>query len=267
MADAFSITATRTGRLDAVVAQMRDIPARVIPFAASTALTRTARDGQRAIIAAMPRVFDNPTRYTLNATRLVPASIDKLVATVAVKDQGTGGSTRPESYLLPEVEGGPRREKRFERALRYQGVLARGQFAIPTKSAQLDANGNVSRATIAQILTALKGVRGGVTGKGQRKGQGRRLKNDLFVGVPTVGSGAGRRPRANAPAGIYRREGLSGKGEDRRGRLRLLFVFANQAPQYGRRLDFEGTVAAVVRDRFAVEFERAATAILNRRRP
>lgn len=257
MADAFSITATRSGRLDAVVAQMRDIPARVIPFAASTALTRTARDGQRAIVAAMPRVFDNPTRYTLNATRLVPASVDNLVATVAVKDQGTSGGTRPESYLLPEVEGGPRREKRFERALRYAGVLGRGQYVLPGGNARLDASGNVSAATSRQVLTALRNIRA-ASATGRRLKKGRKLANDLFVGTPQNGRGAGGRKRPGAPEGIYRREGQ---------RLRVLFVFANQAPKYGRRLDFDGTVAAVARERFAAEFERAATAILNRRRP
>jgi hypothetical protein len=268
MADAFSITATRTGRLDAVVAQMRDIPARVIPFAASTALTRTARDGQRAIVAEMPRVFDRPTRYTLNATRLVPASVDNLVATVAVKDQGTGG-TRPESYLLPEVEGGPRREKRFERALRYAGVLTRGQYVIPGGNTRLDASGNVSAATSRQVLNALRDVRAAAVlpklknqravssaGRGRRKG--RKLANDLFVGVPVNGRGPNARPRPGEPEGIYRREGK---------RLRVMFVFTSQPPKYGRVLDFKGTVEAVARERFAIEFERAATALINRRRP
>ncbi|MFM2053611.1 MAG: hypothetical protein RL456_1648 [Pseudomonadota bacterium] len=256
----------KTGSPGTAAALLRDIPASVIPYAAATALTRTAKAGQQAIVEAMPRVFQAPTRYTLNATRLVPATKKNLVATIAVKDQAGGNATRPESYLLPEVEGGARREKRFEKALRYQGLLARGQFAVPGEDAKLDASGNVSRATIAQILNALKGVRGGVGKKGQKEGKGKRLKNDLFVGVPTVGSGAGRRPRPGAPAGIYRREGDSGKGDDRRSRLRRLFIFTDQAPTYGRRLDFDGTVSKVVQDRFEVEFERAAAAILSRRR-
>lgn len=245
-----------TGSPAVAAALLRDVPAGVLPYAAATALTRTARDGQKAIVDAMPRVFDKPTRYTLNATRLVPATKDNLVATVAVKDQGTSGGTRPESYLLPEAEGGKRTEKRFEKALRYQGVLARGRYVVPGQAAKLDASGNVSAATSRQVLEALKGMRAKGS-MGKRGAKGRKLKNDLFVGTPQVGSGAGRRDRDNRPEGIYRREGK---------RLRLLFVFTSQAPTYRKRLDFDGTVSKVVQERFAAEFERAATDILNRRR-
>lgn len=258
MADAIRMTLSRVGPPSAVIAAaIRDIPARVIPFAASTALTRTAREGQRAIVAEMPRVFDKPTRYTLNATRLVPASVDNLVATVAVKDQAAAGSTRPESYLLPEVEGGQRREKRFERALRYAGVLGRGQFVLPGSGAKLDANGNVSAATSTRVLNALQSLRA-VRGRGRSLKRKTTLANDLFIGAPMNGRGPNARKRPGAPEGVYRREGA---------RVRVLFVFANQAPRYNRLLDFDGTVAAVVRTRFAAEFERAASAILNRRRP
>lgn len=251
----------KTGSPAVAAALLRDVPVGVLPYAAATALTRTARDGQKAIIAAMPRVFDRPTRYTLNATRLVPATKDSLTATVAVKDQGSGNGTRPESYLLPEVEGGRRSEKRFERALRYSGVLARGQYAIPARGLKLDAAGNVSASTSREILAALKGVRAAsatrdyATGKRLRKG--RVLNNDLFIGRPNDGWGPNAKPRSKSPEGIYRREGR---------RLRLLFVLTNQAPAYGRRLDFDGVVAQVVRERFAAEFERAATDIINRRR-
>lgn len=233
---------------------VRAVPASVIPYAAATALTRSVQAGKAAMQQRMPQVFERPTAYTLNALRIEPASKDKLTARIAVKDQAGGASTRPESYLLPQEQGGNRGEKRFERALRYMGVLRQGQFAMPGAAAKLDAAGNVSAAEIRTILRALQAVRGGVGAKGQRAGRGKRLQNDLFVGTPTVGSGAGRRNRAGAASGIYRREGH---------RIRPVFIFG-KAPTYARQLDFDGTVSAVVRERFRVEFERAAADILRR---
>lgn len=253
----FMLNFTRSGSIADAIAAARGVPSSVIPYAAATALTRTAYAGRDAVRDRMPAVFDRPTRYTLNALRVDGATKTNLTARVAVKNQATGTGTRPESYLLPEVEGGPRSEKRFERALRYSGVLSSGQRVMPGSAASLDAQGNVSAREISRILSALKRVRGDVNAAGQRKGRGRKLQNDLFVGMPSVGSGAARRARAGAASGIYRREGR---------RIRPLFIFTDQRPTYRQRLDFAGTVQPVVLDRFRAEFERAATDILNRRR-
>lgn len=239
---------TRSGSIADVIAEARSVPARVIPYAAAAALTRCAVAGQAEVKRVMPQVFKGPTRYTLNSTRVVQATKDNLVASVAVKDIAGQGATRPESYLLPGVDGGQRGEKRFERALRYSGAMKRGEYAIPGAAAKLDAAGNVSRATVNQVLNALKGV------KGQ---QGKKLQNALFVGAPSVGFGAKRRARPGAQSGIYRREGK---------RLRPLFIFTNGAPSYRQRLDFDGVVSTVVRARFAAEFDRAAQDILSRRK-
>lgn len=250
----FSVTRSGITGSQAAAA-MRDVPARVIPYAAATALTRSVKAGQKAVIDRMPAVFQNPTRYTLAATRIEPATKDKLTARVAVKDQSANG-TRPESYLLPEVEGGARSEKRFERALRYQGILSRGQQAMPGEGMDLDASGNVSARQVSQILSLLKKTRGGVGYKGQKKGRGKKLKNELFVGRPVNGSGINARPRPGQPEGIYRREGR---------RLRKLFIFTKPGT-YRERLNFEGIVAPVVQSRFKAEFELAVEAMLRKSR-
>lgn len=244
--------------LGEVAAYIRTIPTRVVPYAASTALTRTAKDGQAAIVAEMPRVFDRPTRYTLNATRLIPATAKSLIATVAVKDQAGGTSTRPESYLLPEVEGGNRSEKRFERALRYQGLLSKNMRAMPGDAIDLDTFGNISNRQIRTVLALAK--KQGRSPTVHKDTIGRKIRitsrSDLFVGIPTQGSGKGRVKRKGALPGIYRREGH---------RIRPLFIFTGATPNYRRRLDFDGVVAKVATTNFAVEFERAASALLARR--
>jgi hypothetical protein len=242
------LTIARQGSIADVIAAARDVPARVIPYAAAGALSRTAKLAQTAVIDAMPRVFSNPTRYTLNSTRVVTATKDNLVARVQVKDQAAG--TTPENYLAPEVFGGGRNEKRLEKALRYMGVLKAGQWLMPGAAAELDAAGNLSGAKSKALLKTLQSLRGvgGQRADGSRR-KGRKLKNDLFVGTPR---GGGR-----TRAGIWRREGH---------RLRPLFIFATQAPQYRQRLDFDGIVLPVVLERFRDEFNTVAQGILARRR-
>ena len=130
--------------------------------------------------------------------------------------------------------------------MRYAGVLGAGQFAMPGKGMELDANGNVKGAEVRTILAALKNIRGGVGAKGQKAGRGRKLANDLFVGKPNGGS---------RPDGIWRREGQ---------RIRALFVFTNAAPTYSKRLDFTGVVQRVALERFEPEFEKALNAMVAR---
>lgn len=240
------LTIRRTaGDLQSVIQAIPNVPRRVIPYAASTALTRVAQHAATKVLPdEMRKNFSNPVSYTLNSLRVVPSTTDTLSARVMVKDQSSG--LPQERYLLPEVEGGQRNRKGLESALGYMGILRSGQYAMPGKAATLDASGNVSGAQVRTILAALKNIRGGVTGKGQRKGRGKKLANDLFADKPMGG---------NRPSGIYRREGK---------RLRPLFIFADKAPTYAPALDFTGTVQSVVLDRFRPEFERAVADMLSK---
>lgn len=229
-----------------VIASMRGVQSYMVPYATATALTRTAKHAaDKAVPDAMRAAFSSPVSYTLKSLRVEPASKDSLSARVMVKNTADGG-VRPENFLAPQVEGGGRKFKGLESGLRYAGVLRSGQYAMPGKGLSLDASGNVKGADVRTILTALKGIRGGVGAKGQRAGRGRKLANDMFVGKPRGG---------NRPDGIWRREG---------DRIRPLFVFASKAPAYSRRLDFTGVVQRVALDRFKVEFDKALQAMASK---
>lgn len=227
----------------AVVASMRDIPARVIPYATATALTRVAKEAQREVERRMPEVFNEPTRFTLNALRTEPASKDRLVARVAVKDIAAG--VPQEKYLEPQVVGGPRREKRFERALRYSGALAPGERATIGQAAPVDRHGNIAVGEIRRILGAL-GIET-KAGKAGKETKGRRPGQAYFAGA------VGRR----GARGVWQRDGR---------RVRPVLIFTRQAPQYRKRLAFGEIARQVAEDRFADEFARAARAIMARRR-
>ncbi len=241
------LTIRRSGpTLAEIAADVRSVPVRMVPYAAATALTRCAQYAQRTELPAeMRRVFSSPVAYTLNSLRIEPATKDTLSARVMVKDTGTGSGVAQEKFLQPEVEGGVRGHKRMENAMRYAGVLGTAQYAMPGAGLSLDANGNVKGADVRTILTALKNIRA-VSSARWKQRKGRKLANDLFVGKPNGG---------NRPDGIWRREGQ---------RIRALFIFTTDAPDYSRRLDFSGVVQRVALERFRPEFEKAVAAMQSR---
>lgn len=229
-------------------AELRGIPERVIPYAASTAATRVARHLARVEIPAeMQRVFDRPTRWTLNSLAVTPATKNNMSARVFVKNQGA--RVPQERFLVPGTEGGPRGEKAIERKMCYEGILPTGARIVPGDDAELDAHGNITAASFRRMLTALGAGSAAssarATKAGQKQRRGRALKNALFAGSPKGGS---------RPAGIWRREGQ---------RLKALAIFV-QNPTYRPRLDFEGLAARLTRERFEPEFLAAAQSILSR---
>lgn len=262
MADFFSVRLARTGDdLRSAAALLREIPRTVIPYAASTALTRVASAARQDIRAEMPRVFDRPNAWTLNSVRVRPARVDKLSATIEVKDDAPNNGTRPEDYLLPNVVGGPRKEKRFERNLRYAGILAPGRRAIIGQGAKLDAYGNLSRGEIQRILTAVRASFDPAQNRTTSRKSRKNAKNaQYFVrGLDTVrmeGGAPVRRAGFGTP-GIYQRQGRKAVP---------VLIFTDKPPQYRKRLDFDRIAQRRADEDFAAEFERAALAILSRRR-
>lgn len=222
--------------LDALAAELVDIPSRVLPYAAATALTKGVKRGQAAVITRMSQAFVRPVAYTLNSTRIEVATKDKLSARLAVKDQRTGRGTRPESYLLPEVEGGVRSQKGLEKLLRFRGFLQAGEWAYPQSSSILDANGNVSGPKVRSILNQLG-----------------RPGSPYFV----------------ASLGKSRTHGVWERGDHKGGRtgkkqtrtVRAVFVFSRAVPTYKARLDFTGEARKAVDAGFADDFYAAAQSI------
>lgn len=220
-------------------------------FATVVALTRTAKAVKDAEVAEMARVFDRPTRYTLNALYVRPATMARPEASVGFKDFA-GKGTPAWKYLGPQIEGGARRRKRFETSLARAGLLPQGMFAVPGDAADLDAYGNMARGQIVKILSDLKAF-GEVGYVANRRGRGnsrrRRRAERYFVG------GFGRaRP---LPPGIYKRVG-DGPA--------VPVVAYVRAPRYRRRFDFFRIAERTVNATFQREFDRAlASALRNAR--
>jgi hypothetical protein len=239
------VSVKRIGSMRALIDELRDIPKKVIPYATATALTRLAKTVQGEIVKEMPNAFDRPTPWTLNALRTQPATAKKLEARVEVKNVSVGGSIKPENFILPGVFGGPRKEKRFEKALRYQGVLRPGERLVALDETIADAYGNPPRALIESILNRFK-----VPPSGRRKAPGKGGKNSAPFFVVTSKRG---------PRLLLRREGKGGTSN-----VRSLFVMARRLPKYRRRLDFHGIARKVSEENFPKEFNRAVRELLPR---
>lgn len=244
-----------TGLAEAI-ASMQGLSERRIAAIKATAATRTAVAAKAAVVREMPRVLDRPTPYTLGSVFVRPATAQQLVAEVYVKDDRAGSGTPAVKYLLPQVEGGTRRTKRFEVALRAAGALPAGHFIVPGAGARLDAYGNVSRGQIIQVLSQLRitltagytrnmsltDKRGAINA--QRRAGGR-----FFVLKP--GKAGGRAP------GIYQRE-FMGRN------VTPVFLFVPRV-QYRQRLDFDGIVQRVVDTHLPAEVARAVSDSLARK--
>lgn len=244
-----------------VARSLRDIPDRVLPYAASIAATRTAQHLARtALPNEMRRVFVGPTRWTLNSLRITPATKDRPVARVFVKDDNPNNGTRPEDYLVPQVEGGPRKEKRFERSMRYAGLLPQGWRAMPGQGAKLDADGNFPRGEMQRILTATRTAFDPYQRKTNSKRSRRNAKNAPYFGItPFTGVIVGGdrfvlKPSRIQP-GVYRREGRS---------IKPVLIFTKTQPQYRKRLDFAGVSERETLQRYPIEFDRAVGELLAR---
>lgn len=231
-----------------------------VPFAVVVALTRTAKHGQAAVTNEMRRVFDRPTSYTLNSTYIRPATRDRLVSSVYLKDDTSKG-TPAAKYLSPQIEGGARKAKRFEVALQRIGVLPAGWFVVPGKGAKLDNAGNWSRGQIVQVLSYFQafgeqGYRANTTAAGRAKlRKGTRSKRGLayFAVLP------GRRASRALQPGIYQQIYFASGAA-----ITPIAIFVS-SNRYPRRLDFFGVVDRTARNQFPIELQRAMSESAGRR--
>ncbi len=136
-------------RVQAVEKQMK--------FATAVALTRTAKDVERALRDELRSEIDRPTPYTLKSTYTDGAKPSKLEATVWFKNRSFGKNRRSSSDILGHLfTGGTRKHKALEEWLMRAGYISPGEFVAPGEAAKLDQYGNLSRGQIAQILSQLK---------------------------------------------------------------------------------------------------------------
>ena len=127
----------------AVKAMLKALPKQA-SRAAEQALDFTALRIGYEIYTQMLRVFDRPNMYTLNSLKVTKTKGHNMQASVWFKDPERMG----QHYLVPQVDGGRRKLKGFERA------LGNDEY-VPGVGAKLDQYGNISPGQIKQILSVL----------------------------------------------------------------------------------------------------------------
>lgn len=241
-----------TSNIDVVLGFAAKLYADQMPFAVARALTKTQMLVAQEIYAEMPRVFDNPTAYTLDSVRVQPATKRELFSRVWLKDDTFKG-TPATKYLAPQVNGGERSLKRFERALQARGLLPAGMVAVPGSAARMDQFGNVERGQIVQILSYFDAF----PQQGYRANMTQRRRDNLAKGKPSQGVrgysyfALSKREGKLLP-GIYQRMSY---GSDKRiahlqrGAAKPVFIFVSM-PTYRARLDFYGIARRVTEGEF-----------------
>lgn len=184
----------------------------------------------------MRRVFDNPRPYTLNAIgpRYATKSGGILQAGIAFREFGVKG-TPAYKYLTPHIKGGPRRQKRHEKALQSIGILPPGVFTVQGDEYEKDQYGDIPGGQYTRMLAEL-GVQGvGLGGpKSQRKARSRGDRQ--FIPLK-------RGDRTFAIA-------------ERRGEQNVIMLVFIPSPNYQPRYDFYGVARKQVQISLPKHFNR-----------
>jgi len=216
---------------------MNELERKKAPLAIAVALTKTAKKVQGSQYFEMASVFDQPTRFTLNSLYVHPATPKDQKASVEFKDGY--GSIPAYRFLQPQIEGGVRVHKGFERALIRAGHMRKEEFAVPGKHVELDQHGNLKGSFLTRVLSQLgaaehsAGYMANMT-KRSKKGNVKRAGGRYFV----MGRNrAGNRDQRNVQPGIYLRSPT--------GAAYLIIAFVKQ-PKYQKRYDHYGVAERVV---------------------
>lgn len=239
-------------------AKLKGFSDRRLNAALATALTRTAAEAWKAGRTSLSASIARPTPYTVRALKYVGARADRLSAHVGFDVEARqdisgkttgfsrGGDTPAAKYMLPNVEGGSRRQKRFELALQAKGAMPKGWSAVPGAGARIDSFGNISRGQIAQIISQLgtELLRGyDNTPKSiKAKRAGQRKAGGQFIAVLPGG-------RSKLKPGVYQRETIGSN-------LTPVLIYV-RTTTYRRRFDFYGDMQRVVDARLQPNVQRA----------
>lgn len=209
--------------------QMKVVGQRQMPFAIATGLNNLAVMAKADVDKAMAADFDRPTPFTLNAFYVKKANKRDLTAWLGARDFASKG-TPAAKYLAPQVFGGDRRLKRFERRL---SVIAGGRYIVPGHGAQLDQYGNISRGQIGKILSRL-GVMTDMQQNASEATKRRLAKQGLAHRQTATDYFLAREKGTGRPLGVYQLQG--------RGRVVPVLVFTDHPPSYTTRFPFESVV-------------------------
>jgi len=242
------ISARMLGQAE-LLAQLHGLTGSQAAGAYAKAINDTAFEVRRAMQAEMRAQFDRPTDYILRSPRVKMATAARLSASIAPDYMG-GKGIDPQKILRAQGEGGTRRDKRSEVALRRVGILPNGmQTAIPSTPypGSDDGRGNLKGSFLVQLLAYFQafgeqGYKANMTEKGYKrvhKGTKKAAGRRYFVAYGKARGGARTTAMGDADArtshlapGIWAASGTGGAD------VRPVLMFVKRA-HYSVRLEGE----------------------------
>lgn len=217
----------------------------------ATAMNRTMSTIVSKERARIAQVFDRPTPYAVRAPYAISAKPDNLIGFISTGDGRSPGKGTPANrFLGPEIYGGDRNLKRFERALASKGILPSGLYCVPSKEAAsygiIDQYGNIKRSFIVQVLSGLQAF-SEVGYLANRSAKSKRKQRQQFFAVN------GNSPRG-LPLGIYQRINRS---------FRLVIAFVSE-PHYRKRFDYFEIAQSTAERFFISDLKDAADKAIER---
>ncbi|MDT7849928.1 hypothetical protein Q9292_09920 [Methylophilus sp. VKM B-3414] len=239
---------------DQVINDLRKFQKQV-QFANVVALTRTAQDVMAAEQKQVDEVFDRATPYARNAFFLKPATKDKPEARVWIKSDTFKG-TPAENFLRPQIDGGTRKVKRFERALINAGIMPAGYYVVPGEACPLDQYGNIPSRLIVQMLSYFRsfgeqGYKANMDAKGRARFD-RRASKAIGQQVTYFAVGL----KGKLQPGIYQRINFASGSA-----VRPIFIFVKSV-NYKRRFRFYETSEQVINRRYKPNMDASLQAAL-----
>lgn len=141
---------TAPSNMDAVLKSLSNV-AKQSNFATMQALNDSAYAVRADLQAGMRASFEGVTPYMVKSIWVQKAEKHSLRATVWPRHNG-GSGYDPAGVLAPQVFGGDRKVKAYERALQRMGLMPSGMSAVPGRGIEKDAYGSPTRTALKRIL-------------------------------------------------------------------------------------------------------------------
>lgn len=136
---------------------MTDVERSQMPSAVMLTLNDVAFGGRKAVQGQMEGDLDRPTPYAKRGVVVEKASKRDLEAKVVIYGHRSAKGGLPAAYFLgPQVHGGKRSLKAFEKQLVGLRLMPANHVAVPARRQKLDRYGNVSQGQLNKILSGLK---------------------------------------------------------------------------------------------------------------
>lgn len=135
---------------------LRDVERNRMPSVIRNTLNDTVKSGRLEVQKEMDRVFDRPTPYAKRGVIYDAATKENLRAAVVVTGDRTKGALPATAFLGPQIQGGYRTHKAFERQLIQRGLMQKNEVAVPARETPRDRFGNMTQGFINRFMADLQ---------------------------------------------------------------------------------------------------------------